>query len=521
MIKFLEILGRGLQFSTADLIWHWLGSRNQKDEKSFLDNILNLIDNDEAEKAGNLIKKRSKENSSIHLSIAQAGIYLKKNQIKEALVVLHEVCKKQPYLTMALYLIGHCNEILGNEKQALAYYRDCIKFKNFLELPRQRIAAINFKNNQLEKAIKEYEQLINEKPEDILSLILLGYLYVYNYEFDKAIKAFNKAILIQPDNYNTNNPEIEKLILENRIYEALEEIDRILSKNSKRPELLIKKADILQKSGYTEESLVTLEYCLSNFPQHLEASIKMGSILFENSRDLEAAIFFNKALEINEKIVDSYMGLALAQKLKGNKKQSLESLNLASAILPNSAVLFTEATKIYFQRKYDKANPSNNYSGNIIDLIVKAHNSELKSNPQNPLIYHRLGILMMGLRKFTKATSYFESAVNINPQFDRAKIKLILCNIQKNKPVKALDLLKISKINTKEMKIFYKTSIMYCDKVKFASSLINFEKYLYDNFSVPSVTSNISVIMRNLGLIERSNSMWKDLQETENFCTNK
>ena len=133
--------------------------------------------------------------------MAAASVCLLQNEPEEAIQQAQSVYWRQPANTMALYVLGHCHERLGNIEQALEFYQDCIKFKSYLQLPRQRMAAIYLKEGRLDRAVKEYEMLTSEHPDDISSIILLGYLYLEFGKLTQAIDTFNLAILSHPDNF--------------------------------------------------------------------------------------------------------------------------------------------------------------------------------------------------------------------------------------------------------------------------------------------------------------------------------
>jgi len=46
--------------------------------------------------------------------------------------------------------------------------------------------------------------------------------------------------------------------------------------------------------------------------------------------------------------------------------------------------------------------------------------------------------------------------------------------------------------------------------------LINLEHYLEKSFTCPDATINISVILQDLGLLDRATAMWGNLTETAN-----
>lgn len=69
--------------------------------------------------------------------------------------------------------------------------------------------------------------------------------------------------------------------------------------------------------------------------------------------------------------------------------------------------------------------------------------------------------------------------------------------------------------------LHYKVALLYCDRVKFASSLFNLERYLENNFASYEPVVNISIVLQNLGLLDRVSLMWESLSETANIALNK
>jgi hypothetical protein len=56
--------------------------------------------------------------------------------------------------------------------------------------------------------------------------------------------------------------------------------------------------------------------------------------------------------------------------------------------------------------------------------------------------------------------------------------------------------------------------MLYCDRLKFASSLINLDRLLEENFTRADATVNISIVLQNLGLLDRVTATWDNLSET-------
>jgi len=524
MSRLLEILGRAITVDTADLIWHWINVVGLPAEDiespryQQLNTIIELMRDMKLDAAAEQLRMYLFENPSCtHGRLAAAAICLRNIQLDEAIKELNSVYLRRPNNTMALYALGHCYERLGKESEAVEFYQDCLKFKNYLQLPAQRLAAIYFKNGQLEKTIQQYELLKSEYPDDISTLIILGHLYVVTGRYKEAVDTFNTAILIHPDNFHAQDYHTDQLIAEGQLHEALERIEDMLQAQPDRADLLMKRADVLRMMGATLDAVSQYEEALRICPDFLEATIKLGTQYLQMDKEELAAEQFNRAVEINDNIIEAYIGLAISQNLGGNTSDSLGTLSLAAAIQPNSSLLFTETAILRF-----KAGLGENLSFELKDdtmslteAVITAHRQHIAIRPQNPDLHYRLGVLMMNIGRVTDAIELFQTALGINPAYTRAKSKLAACLFQANRKTEALDHLTGSEFIDKDtLELHYKTALLYCDKVKFASSLINLERHLENNFTCPDATVNISIILQNLGLLDRATVMWDNLTDT-------
>jgi tetratricopeptide (TPR) repeat protein len=531
MSRLLEILGRAMTLDMTDLIWHWFAAvklyqtSDDSPQMQRLDKIIELATNKKTKTAAEQLKSYLFDNPHCPRGrLAAAAISLHKNQISNAIEELNSVYMRQPNNTMALYALGHCYERLGKETQAIEFYQDCLKFKNYLQLPRQRLAAVYFKNRQFEKAIQEYELLKAEYPDDISTLVTLGHLYIINTQYARAIESFNTAILIHPDNFHTTeDDDIEQLIADGQLQEALENIDDLLLEKPERADLNLKRADILGMLGATSEAVSAYEEALSIFPDFLEATIKLGTQYLQLQQDRFAAQQFNRAIEINDQIVDAYLGLAIAHKLDVNESDSLTTLSLAAAIDANSSLLFAETATLQFKigLGVDLSSCKSVKAEELIEEVIGAHRRQIAAEPQNPDLQYRLGILMMGVGRMSEASKSFKIALQINPTYTRARNKMAICLFETDHKQNALEqLIGPECLDRDTLELHYKIAVLYCDRLKFASSLINLERYMEENFASSASTVNISIVLQNLGIVDRATAMWDNLSYTVRQAAN-
>jgi tetratricopeptide (TPR) repeat protein len=452
--------------------------------------------------------------------LAAAGICINNGRLQQAIDELNSVYMRQPTNTMALYALGHCYERMGKQSQAVEFYQDCLKFKRYLELPAQRLAAIYYKNGQIDRAIEQYEILQSEYPENISTMITLGHLYMSAGGYELAMATFNKAILMHPDNFHAEEDEADRLVAEGQLYEAIEQLDDLLLEQPNRTDLLLRRADILRMLGSTTDAVEQYEAVVRMCPNLLEATIKLGTQYLQMEQDELAAEQFNRAVEINDTIVDAYIGLAGSQKLKGSASDALGTLSLAAAIQPNSSLLLTETASLRFKSGLGKnftANDDRVDSAALSQAVIIAHCQQVAQRPQNSDLHYRLGVLMLNVGRIQDAIRSFESALEINPVYARARSKLAICLFEADRKREALDCLPgRDSIDKDTIDLHYRTALLYCDRIKFASSLLNLENQLEKNFSRSDAIVNISVILQNLGLLDRVSATWDSLTETAN-----
>jgi tetratricopeptide (TPR) repeat protein len=360
MVGLIEVLGRAITIDTPELIWHWLDEhrRTRGDAASpqdrHLDRIIDLLSEKQAASAEEQVRLYLFEHPSCCFGrMAAASLCLTANNLQAAIEQLSSIYMRQPNNTLALYVLGYCHERLGHEAEAVEFYQDCLKFKDYLQLPAQRLAAICVKNNRLEEAIIQYEALKDHYPDDISILTSLGHLYIATQQHEKAVETFNTAILIHPDNFATADESLEQLIQEGAFDEALDQLSLMLVDQPDRADLIAKQADVLTMMGETTDAIARYQQALRLCPNFLEATIKLGTAYLRMEAEQLGAQQFNIAMEINDTIVEAYIGLAAAQKLAGHPDQALNTLSLASAIQPNSAFLFSETAKLILKAALD------------------------------------------------------------------------------------------------------------------------------------------------------------------------
>ena len=525
MSKLLEILGKAINVNTVDLVWHWLNAVSANEEmgrhqSTEFSEILDLISKLEIETAYDKLKFYRYEHPGCVLGMmTEVDILLQKNEVEDAIELLETIRHQQPSNTMALYVLGNCYERTNKQDRAIQCYQDCLKFKIHLQLPHQRMAAIYFANGRVDRAITQYQQLISEHPDDISSMVLLGHLYAADKQWEKSVDLFNMAILSHPDNFHEDNQsEDNELIETGQVNVAIEKVEWLMEQTGELPDLYVRLADIYSKAGHPAEAITYYQKAIQKQPSYLEATIKLGTHYLRMDQQALAAEQFNNGIEINDEIVDAYIGLSMAQFNMGSKKEAMSTLSLASAIQQNSTLLFTEVATIKLQIALEELRENEHIDAPptiLMDDVVNAYSNQAQLNPGSADTHYRLAMLMMSTNNTGAAINCLKRTIELNPTHHRAITKLAICLDESGKCEQAIKSInKIVEPDLETLKLHYNTAILYCDRSKFASAVHTATKQLKKNMHETETVVNIDVVLENLGLVDRASTCWSRLTET-------
>jgi tetratricopeptide (TPR) repeat protein len=129
---------------------------------------------------------------------------------------------------------------------------------------------------------------------------------------------------------------------------------------------------------------------------------------------------------------------------------------------------------------------------------------------------YRYGLLLRGRGKTSEAIQHFQAAVDINPSYVKARLKLGLAlrdDGRMNEAIKQLT--EALAVKSEYVDLHYKLGLMYCDKIKFALAVEHFETAQKENPDNMNVHANLALALQNMGLIDRARASWQAVCELE------
>ena len=518
----LEMLGRGTTVNIPELLAHWLqryspGHADLKPREMRLSDIIECLGNQRLCAAEDLLRLYLFEKPEcVYGCMAAAALAVAEHRYQEAIDYLDTVFTSQPGNTMALYVLGHCHELLKHEDKAVEYYQDCLKFKSNLELPLMRLAAIYGKNAHYEQAAHIYAMLYEMMPEDITTQLILGYLHIAAGNAQQAIQTFSKAILTHPDSFGFQDPNIDQLLVDGQYTEALEAIEILLEEMPRKAELLAKRADILAMMQDPAEAIAGYQDALTECPAFLDAAIKLGTQYLHIESFQLAAEQFNRAHDIIAQIIDAYIGLAVAHLSVKEEADALAATCSAAMIYPNSVLLFSETARTLLRGLCpDPLQEIDEDPTRGLDEVIRSYQARLQVDQPTSQLYYELSLLASYRRGPQAALEHLLAAVQMEPSTMRAKSRLALCHYSLGDNQNALNILRQLVVpDPQSMQLHYQTALLSMHPVKFAGAVLNMDRRLGLNCTDHDSSSCIHLIVQNLGIIKRSDAVWDDIYST-------
>jgi len=167
--------------------------------------------------------------------IARTYLYYANKEIKDenwnkAIKMDEEALKWDPYLGEAYYDIGKILEIKGIYNSSLEYFMKASKYIDHIALP-QDIALIYLKKGQLDKAVMKLKQAISYQRDEKSMVSLyseLGNTYLRVKRYKPAEIAFKNSLKINPDFINAHYGLAGAYLNQNKIEEALVELQKVI-----------------------------------------------------------------------------------------------------------------------------------------------------------------------------------------------------------------------------------------------------------------------------------------------------
>jgi tetratricopeptide (TPR) repeat protein/cellulose biosynthesis protein BcsQ len=335
-------------------------------------------------------------------------------------------------------------EELANEKQAGEYFRKGLDL---------------YYKNEFDKAIEEYNNAINLKPDFTDAYFNRGLSYfalkkysqaVNDYNvviqvennasdayynrglaknnmslYEEAIKDYDKAIEIKPDYYSAyNNRGLAK--------ESLKKQEEAITDYSKAIEIKPDYALAYMNRGISKEELKQLEDALKDYDKAIElkpdydAAYNNRGLVKEYLKQFEEAIKdYDKAIEIKPDYALAYMNRGISKEALKQYDGAIKDYNKAIELKPAFDIYNLRGNVKYNSKQYMEA--------------IEDYSKAIELNPNFAMGYRNRGLANYEYKKYAEAINDCSLAIQIMPEYMEAYIDRGYASIKIKKYKEAID----------------------------------------------------------------------------------
>lgn len=359
--EYLEYLARVLEagedYSAAINIYTKL-INNTNDSEYFFKRGLLYIKLGIVKDGVNDLIKADELAPNLRARLMLSDVYINKKEYEKAAEYLQKAIDLNPNFPSVKVKLAEVYKNLGDNKKYIALLESIVneftgQEKTYIL---KQIAVSFYEIKDYENALKYFNLVLQDSPEDTQALFYGGVAFEAKGETDKAIEYYEKAYSIRND-YSEPLKRIAYLFFMKKDYnKAISYLDKLME-SGKDIEFFRLKAAIYESMGDIKEAIKIVNEGLSNNPES-EDLLFTYAVLKEKTKDYEEVITtLKKLIEINPKNPTylNFLGYLYAD-MGINLVEAYELIKNALKYDPNNAAyLDSMAWVLYKMKKYEQA----------------------------------------------------------------------------------------------------------------------------------------------------------------------
>lgn len=461
------------------------------------------------------VRKLSNEPRLAEIGLACVSDEL--GRLPEALRHLQAAHLCDPTDPATVFAMAFCHERLGDRDNAAAYYREALRRCPNLRNAHERLAAIAVFTGDFDAAAACYETLADLDAGDVDVLMTLAALYLRQGRADRAIEQFQEALLIEPESMEGSPLEDDALEGDQAVEQAIAVVSDLAQKYPGVADFQVHLGDLYARCGDDRRATDAYQAALLVQPNYLEATIKLGAQHLRRKRFVDAAQMFNRAVELNDRLMTAFVGLGVAQRVAGREQEARASLDLAASLEPNSVLLFSEASRL--QRKVTGRRAGTLATVEVgeaetIGETLRRYQRAIAARPAQADLHYRYGLLLRHVGRLADAICAFREALTISPSYLKAMIKLAVCLKETGQGEEADALFaRAVTLEDRDVPLHYELALLFAQRNHFDLTV---ERFAHEHRHSPagqSLRENLRVTLQNVGVLDAASANWRAICE--------
>lgn len=367
----------------------------------------------EAEKAYKKVLALEADNEQALLGLAM--VYADVGNVREAAALLKQAAGKSPSLR-TLTALASAYEQMRDYGQAAAALRKALELSPGNPEIKRQLAQDLLLNDQLDEALKLYQELAQENPKDAQSWLRISQIYRQKRDFTRAREAAEKAKAVDPESLELRFNDVNLLEAEGKTQQAIATLEEILASTAKRSYsggeranriLLLERLGVLLRAAEKPEKAIEAFRRMAELDETLGA--RVAAQIIETWR---AAKNTNKALEEAEAAIKKYPQDRMVRLVRatvlaeaGRAEEGAEDLRKLLDGKDDREVWVALA------QVYEKAK---NFSEQSKALEAAEKLSDSKE--EREAIYFMRGAMYEKMKRYEEAEQQFRRVLEMNPK---------------------------------------------------------------------------------------------------------
>ena len=273
----------------------------------------------------------------------------------------------------------------------------------------QQQLLINFYRQGLhQQGLEQAEILLKKFPSSSVLYNICGVIYKDLDQLDASVKAYSKALFINPDYTSAYYNMGIALKAQGKLEEAIQAYNKALSINPGYAAAYNNMGNALKEQEKFDEAIVCYNKALSIKSDYMDVYNNMGTALHEQEKLDEAIVCYIKALSIKPDYADAYYNMGNALKDQDKFDKAILSYQKALSIKPDYAdAYYNMGIALKKQRKPEEA--------------IEAYKKALSIKPDYVDAYHNMGAVFQDQSKPKKAIAAYIKVLFIKPDDEMAR----------------------------------------------------------------------------------------------------
>ena len=379
----------------------------------------------------------------------------------------------------------------GDAEKALCYFKQTFLINPNLTSLRFDYANLLGNLNRNEEAIEQYKQYLVAFPEDASAYRNLGLVYKKLGNNDLALFNFEKSYSKDSSNNETKKELAFCYHTKKDYVNALKFYDFALKTEPENEDLMANKALTLHAMNNYVAAIELYKELLTKQPnerieQNLTAaSIAYGYNLYDKEDYGQAILYFEDAIDLNDKEASAHFGYARANAKLGCVEEALASYEKAAMLAPGNIEYATELNSYRAENKKSIVDDADNQVASIepvLDVITPVATEENVVNNKSEEVYTFESLIQKGddayrKQRYDDALDFYTKAVVFNPAEKITMLKIANIYKLKGNNAKALSFYdKIISIDSSSTDAYFNKGLVYANQKNYDEAIKCFEK---------------------------------------------